>query len=221
MALPYLFLPDHDDPAPRAGESRREPHGEDQRARHSGDAHDHERVLQIRAGNEAVYAELFTELHVPLREFATTYVGSATVAEEIVQDIFLDLWIRRAEWAPHRGIRAYLFRAVRNRATDAVRHVAIAERSQPWLAGESGVIGGEAVPLPDVESDLRDFALALRKVLNELPVARRRAAFLRWRHGLTFAEIAESMGISVASATMHVQRAREAIRPVVERYTTE
>jgi len=134
MALPYFFLPDHDEPSPRLRERRDDVRG----AGESGaeerqlpdDLLERDRALRIRAGDEGAYAELFREVHVALREFATTYVHSAALAEEIVQDVFLDLWIRRVEWAPARGIRAYLFRAVRNRATDTTRRSRVAAQGR-------------------------------------------------------------------------------------------
>jgi RNA polymerase sigma-70 factor (ECF subfamily) len=220
MALPYFFLPDHDESFPDLRSRGREGRGTSGRQLPE-DSLDRERVLRIRAGDEVAYAKLFTDLHVALREFATTYVGSAALAEEIVQDVFLDLWIRRADWAPSHGIRAYLFRAVRNRATDTMRHQKIADQRRSLVESESGGAGGEVFSLPGADADIREFALALHAIFRELPSARRRAAFLRWRHGLTFAEIAEVMGTSVASVTMHVQRAREAVRPVIEKFTAE
>jgi RNA polymerase sigma-70 factor, ECF subfamily len=219
MALPYFFLPDHGDPSPRL-----RPGGDDRAietvAPDSENVADRDRVESIRRGNEHAFSELFLEFHISLHEFATTYVGSAAVAEEIVQDVFLHLWIRRAEWNPARGIRAYLFRAVRNRATDDVRHRQVGERIHHFADTASAGMG-EAPAVPGDDTDVRAFAIALYEVLNHLPSARRQAAFLRWRHGLSFAEIAEALGTSTASATMHIQRARDAVRPVIEKFTKD
>lgn len=224
MALPYFFLPDHQDPPPRAG-------GGSRRARlahHSDDTSDdglpadpadRDCASLVRAGDEAAYTTLFRTLHTSLREFAATYTGNAALADEIVQDVFLDLWVRRETWSPRFGIRAYLFRAVRNRATDVIRHV---QTDRVALAASDTPTGmGEPPVAPGADADLRDFAAALRDVLRTLPPARYRAALLRWRHGLGYAEIAQTLGTSVASVTMHIARAREAVRPVIERYTTE
>jgi len=223
MALPYFFLPDHQDPPPRAGgDSRRARLATHQEAAGDGlpaDSADRDCALRIRAGDQDAYSALFRELYPSLREFATTYTGSVALADEVVQDVFLDLWVRREGWSPRFGIRAYLFRAVRNRATDVIRHAHIEADSTRVASNDVPAGMGESPVAPGAEADLRDFAAALRDVLRTLPPARYRAVLLRWRHGLSYAEIAQTLGTSVASVTMHIARAREAVRPVIDRYT--
>src|SRR5215207_2149794 len=73
-------------------------------------------VERIRAGDEAAFEALFRALAPGLCTLVTRYVHSRDIAEEIVQDLFLDIWTRRAELAIDRSIAAYLFGAARNRA---------------------------------------------------------------------------------------------------------
>src|SRR5947207_957317 len=80
---------------------------------------------------------------------------------------------------------------------------------------------GDGAKSPDVEMSEGSLAAVLTPVIDRFPPARRRAALLRWRFGLSYAEIAEALETSVASVTMHIGRAREAVRPVVERYLSE
>lgn len=214
MALPYFFASFADDPPPR-GDGVRPQRPALVPVDAGAFGAEAERVRRIRAGDEEAYGALFAELYERLQEFCATYVGTVAIAEEIVQDVFLDLWVRRAEWNPQGGVRAYLFRAVRNRAINVVRDRRTAGRLNPvdvdaWM--------GTPAPPPDTESPSAALAAALAPVLETLPPARRRAALLRWRFGLAYVEIASILGTSVASVTMHIQRARETVRPVVEGY---
>ena len=68
------------------------------------------------AGDERALETLFRSHYASLCEFAVRYVREEALAEEIVQDLFADLWARRAEWRLRGPVRAYLFGAVRNRA---------------------------------------------------------------------------------------------------------
>ena len=68
------------------------------------------------AGDERALETLFQSHYASLCEFAVRYVREEALAEEIVQDLFADLWARRAEWRVRGPVRAYLFGAVRNRA---------------------------------------------------------------------------------------------------------
>ena len=73
-------------------------------------------AARIRGGDERALESLFRAYFAPLCEFAVRYVREAALAEEIVQDLFADLWARRADWEPRGPVRAYVFGAVRNRA---------------------------------------------------------------------------------------------------------
>src|SRR5215216_5650542 len=73
-------------------------------------------VERIRAGDEPAFEALFRALAPGLCALVTRYVGARAVAEEIVQDLFLELWTRRSELSIDQSIAAYLFTAARNRA---------------------------------------------------------------------------------------------------------
>lgn len=62
----------------------------------------------------SAFEELFRELHAPLCEVVDSFVRSQAIAEEIVQDLFFTVWVKRTTLEPE-SMRGYLFRA-RNRA---------------------------------------------------------------------------------------------------------
>lgn len=69
---------------------------------------------------------LFRHHYGALCTFALRYVRERSIAEELVQDLFADLWTRRKAWTPRPGSeRAYLLAAVRNRALNLRRRQAV------------------------------------------------------------------------------------------------
>lgn len=74
---------------------------------------------------EKVYIAHYSKM----RRFALTYVLSEVEAENIVQDIFLDLWEKRDQQLGHLNIVAFLFTAVKNRCIDYIRHQIIIEKT--------------------------------------------------------------------------------------------
>src|SRR5689334_12892134 len=80
------------------------------------------------APSRVPFEELFKLHFSELRDFAFRYVRTEADAEEIVQDAFLAVWIKRHSIAPRSTMRAYLFGAVRNRALHHSRHSAVARR---------------------------------------------------------------------------------------------
>ena len=70
-------------------------------------------VRKIREGNAQAFERLFSTYCGPLVHFAGRYVGDLAVAENIVQDVFVNVWNRREQLDPTAAIKAYLYTAVK------------------------------------------------------------------------------------------------------------
>ena len=162
-------------------------------------------VERIRAGDEAAFEALFRALAPGLCALVTRYVGSRAVGEEIVQDLFLEVWTHRAELAIDRSIAGYLFTAARNRALNyAKRERRIVDLT---LIGH----GDRPDPASPGEGELLD-ALELQDAIAQLP-ARCRLIFTLNRHqDLSYSEIAASLGLSIKTVETQMGRALKALR---------
>ena len=162
-------------------------------------------VERIRAGDEPAFEALFRALAPGLCALVTRYVGSRAVAEEIVQDLFLELWTRRTELAIDQSIAAYLFTAARNRALNHLK------RERRLVDLTPTMRPGESDPNAPGEAELLD-ALELQDAIAQLP-ARCRLIFTLNRHqDLSYTEIATSLGLSVKTVETQMGRALRALR---------
>lgn len=174
---------------------------------------------RIRAGDEAAFEELFSAYYPALCGFAQSYVRAPDVAEELVQDVFLRIWEGHAHWNPTNGIRAYLFAACRNRALDHRKHERIVARTAKEARGAGRAPGlGQPALSPDNEMQAAELQEALRRAVHELPERRRAVVILRWQHGLTHAEIARVLGISVKGVETQFGRAIASLRDRLARF---
>ncbi len=152
---------------------------------------------RIRAGDVAAFEQLFRAMHAPLCEVVDAYVRSQVVAEDIVQDLFLAIWITRSELAWKESPRGYLFAAARNRAFHHLRHAALVRRRAAESATDSRVTGtAPGAPLPDHLAETAEFGRRIRRVIDAMPPRTRLAAVLRWEHDMAHKDIAVAMGIS-------------------------
>jgi RNA polymerase sigma factor (sigma-70 family) len=178
-------------------------------------------MARIATGEERALEALYVAYYRHLRGFAKTFVRSAETAEEVVHDVFLSIWERRATLAV-RDVRAYLFRAVRLRAIDFARTERAAERADREAILRDVLRSAEAlVPdadAPDQQMVAAEIRVAVATVIDTMPRVRATAARLRWVDNLTIAEIAAVMGIAVPAAQMHVSRAKTAVAGVLERF---
>jgi len=172
-------------------------------------------VAAIRGGDRAAFATLFHEQYDGLCRFAEGYVRSGEVAQEIVQQVFLRIWIHRETWVVRDSVRTYLYGAARNRALDWLKHRRVEDRwSEQVSWADTGRIPGmgQPIPAPDVQAEGSDFAAALDRAIQELPERYRAVVELRARQGMTIAEIAHILGVPFKTAEARAARALKALR---------
>lgn len=182
-------------------------------------------VARVRSGDAAAFGVLFAEHFSSLCGFVISYVKSAAVAEELVQDLFCAIWCRRAEWYPVGQVRHYLLAAARNRAISHLRREGVAEQKVArWLvrgtaSQADGLPGfGSSLPETDREAELAELADACRRAIQALPERQRVVVVFRWQHGMSHAAIAHAMGISVKGVETQLTRAHKALRKYMERF---
>ena len=166
-----------------------------------------ELLERIRRGEEDAFDAMFRLHYPPLVGLAEGMLRSRAVAEEVVQDVMLELWRRREALAVEESLRAYLFRATRNRALNHLRHDRVERRGEPHLVGE--VADQPAAPSVLVEEEIE---VALRAAVSELPDRCREVFELSRVHGLRYAEIASALGISVKTVEAQMGKALRILR---------
>ncbi|HZS57723.1 MAG TPA: sigma-70 family RNA polymerase sigma factor [Gemmatimonadaceae bacterium] len=93
-------------------------------------------VRRLRAGDEDAFDVVYERWHEPMRRLAASYVRGE--AQDVVHDVFLNLWRGRATLRVRQSLGGYLLAAVRNRAIDARARVAREQRFPQWLERRAG-----------------------------------------------------------------------------------
>ena len=113
-------------------------------------------------------------------------------AEEVVQDIFLQLWRNSAQYDPKRPFVPWLLTLARNRALDQLRLKGERQRRREEQSEELPQV---AIAAPQYERALDDKRRAeqVRALMSSLPVSQKRAIELAYFEGLSHSEIAETL----------------------------
>jgi len=176
-------------------------------------------LRRIIAGDVDAFTALVSHYYTPLVRFATRLVGSRDGAEDVLQDVWLRIWRGRATLSADEPIRAYVFTAVR-RACANVHRARVREDSA--MGRMLGVVVGEGEAergvLDQIEHD--EMSMALQHAVDALPARCRDVWLLAREQGLSYAEIASVLGISVNTVKTQMTRAMVALRAVAAGYLT-
>ena len=163
----------------------------------------------LAAGDPEAFAALYDRLALRLLGAARTMTGSSSDAEDVVQDLFVELARGRARLAAVADLEAYLFTMLRNAIRRRGRRTALDRRAM--LAITAGRRDPSSFTTPAAE--LPDDALAA--AVAALPEAQREVVALKIDAGLTFAEIAAVTGTSLNTAASRYRYALEKLRAVL------
>ncbi len=158
-------------------------------------------VDRIRAGDVDAFEALYRKYWQPLYAFAFRYVRSKEDAEEVVQDVFFRIWRGRADWVPAGAVRNYVYCAVRNAARDRLERAAVA---RCWAHVGLGATAAAAAIQSELEA--AEVVAAVQRALDELPPKRSAVCKLRLIDELSYAQIADRLGIR--EKTVETQLAR-------------
>lgn len=170
-------------------------------------------VARLRKGDVGALNIIFSNYVRPLCDYAFRYVKSVDEAEELVQAVFVKLWHDRATIAIRGSIAQFLYTAVRNRSLDYLKHELVKENWRSRVVhydnATSSILNAQT---PESILEASERAAAIARALAELPLRRRQVCELRWKEGLSYAQIAIKLGISEKTVKNQLARGIEQVR---------
>jgi len=166
----------------------------------------------VRAGDAVAFEQIFQLYNRPLYRFAFHLLQNTDDAEDAVQGVFVSIWDSRATWRIEGSLRVYLFTAVRNRALRQLRTCRTRERLGGDVLAFGSRFRGELVPTPEGYVQSQDLAAAIEQAVAGMPPRMREAFLLTRDQGLTYREVAATMGTTVKTVTTHISRALVVLR---------
>ena len=175
---------------------------------------DEEIIDRLSSDDRLAFEHIFKCYYSVLCKFCLKYVRVETVAEEIVQDIFINIWERRTQITINSSIKAYLYTAVRNRSFNYLKLQLPKDQKMTQL---------DNIAIIETDSKEKDMMFDELKVhvklaIEKLPNKCRIVFNLSRDSGLTYKEIAEELDISVKTVENQIglalKKLREQLRPI-------
>lgn len=163
--------------------------------------------VRLAAGDDDAFDTIFRTWYAPLVRIGTYLLHDVAIAEEVVQDVLLEVWRRRETLAFEQEPRRYLMRATRNRALNHVRHEAVAARAASRDIPEQS----HAATAP-AKLDAAELEAAITQAVAALPDRCRAVFELSRRNGLSYAEIADALDIAPKTVENQIGKALRMLR---------
>lgn len=169
---------------------------------------DKDLLQQIAAGDEKAFRCLFDAYWDKIYKVAITLTKSATTAEEIVQDVFLKIWLKKDQLPAVEKIDGYLFMVARNHIYNVLRSKVNEQEFVEHL--EQHFL--EQSSLPEQLLLVKETAELVAKAVEQLPEQQRAVYIMSRDEGLDYNAIAAKLGITRSTVKNHMTKALHFLR---------
>jgi RNA polymerase sigma-70 factor (ECF subfamily) len=171
-------------------------------------------LVLLSRGDDKAFTEIYNRYWDKMLFVAGIKCRDLGIAEEIVQDIFLDLWRRRSELSVTGELEAYLAVSVKYRVINAQAKMKRALRYRSEAIGNSP----EQVNPTEQWLSFQELKVRLSELVNKLPEKCRITYQLSKEEGLSQKEIAFRMNVSEKSVEANLARAMKSLRLNLKRF---
>ncbi|HLZ57701.1 MAG TPA: RNA polymerase sigma factor [Ktedonosporobacter sp.] len=180
-------------------------------------------VGQILAGNQHAFEALVMRYRSPLLGFIFHYLRNDDQASDMLQQVFLQLYISLPTLSTGGTLKPWLFQVAQNRCLDELRKRR--RRRVSHFSELEWIVDGEDLsplalipdphPLPEEIAERHDLRDRLHRAIDQLPPKFRSVVLLRYLTQMSFSEIGRTLDMREATAKTYFQRARPLLRAVL------
>lgn len=159
-------------------------------------------------GDKDAFTRLFNNYRDKIYSISYELTGSSAIAEEIVQDVFLKIWLKRSALSDVTHFSAYLFTSTRNFVFTALKRIALRREV------ETNASQGAPAFYDDSENRLlqKEYTAVLASAIQRLPPQQRQVYQLAREQGCKREEIATRLNLSPETVKSHLAQALRSIR---------
>lgn len=188
-------------------------------------------VEALRRGEEEAFAELITRYEALMLRLASTYVRTRAVAQEVVQDTWLNVFKGIDSFEGRSSLKTWIFRILVNRAKT---RAAAESRTIPFSSCETAESNSfddeiliDRARIEAAESESPERILIARetvdhavRAIDHLPDNQRQVIAMRDVHGCSSEEVCSTLGITRGNQRVQLHRARASVGRELKRYLT-
>ncbi len=173
---------------------------------------DNELMLKVKEGDLNAFEEIYRRYSRYVINFAYRMLNDRNSAEEVMQEVFVKVYIQAKRYRPEAKFSTYLFRIVTNHCLNYIRDEHLSSRGNISEFNEQIAPNFYPDKGPEEQVLQSERSRILLKALSELPENQRSAMVLLNYNDMSYEEIAQAIGCSVKAVKSLLHRARESLR---------
>jgi len=178
---------------------------------------DQELVARVTKGDSSALDELYQRHARAVYSLVLHIVRDPSTAEDVTQEVFLKLWRQSDSYRAERGaLSSWLLSVAHNRAIDVVRRRRLREEYRLPETQDVGDLVADGVLDPGEAAGIADMAVIVRRALQQIPEAQRRAIEMAFFQGKTHVEISEELGEPLGTAKTRIRLGMRKLRSLLE-----
>jgi RNA polymerase sigma-70 factor (ECF subfamily) len=170
-------------------------------------------LARIATGNRLAMRVLYARYNQRVFRFALRLVKSETLAEDVVSEVFFDVWRKAATFEGRAQVSTWLLGITRNKALDARK----LRTTDGWDQEAAEAVEDPAAD-PEVEYQKKDTRAVMRKCLAQLSPPHREIIDLVYYHGKSIDEVARITGAGQATVKTRMFYARKHLAELLGAY---
>ena len=169
-------------------------------------------IAQVVTGDLNTFEMVFRDYYKPLVRYGNTFLKDSDEAEDIVQQVFVSFWEKRAQLDIHTSIRAVLYKAVQNACLNKIKHMKVrnvyaAELKATAICEDSS----DSVQVTELNERIQ---LAMENMPEQCGRIFKMSRFEQLR----YQEIADELGLSVKTVENQMGKALKIVREELKDY---
>ena len=161
--------------------------------------------MKLKAGAQSWFKDVFDEYYEYIRNYLFYLSGDVKLSEDLTQDVFLQLWENRKK-VKEETLRSYLFTIARNSYFKDFR------KQKSDLKFKSGYFEKVENESPEFLMELKEFDNKLQNTISNMPEKCRTIYLMNRIDEMTYAEIADSLNVSVKAIEKQMSKALAILR---------
>ena len=178
-------------------------------------------VEKVKTGDRKAFNELYKRFYLPLCSYASSFLDFNEI-EDVVQDVFVNIWIRREYIDTSLSFHGYLLRSVYNTSLNVLKRKDYSREYQSTYRNNIEQMG-YLFYNPDTNDTIQylyneDLRANLEAAINALPDRCREVFRLSYIDGLPGKEISSKLNISLSTVENHIYAALKQLRIKLKEY---